>query len=131
MDNLARITLSGAEYPLKCDNFVLAQVQEKFGTLAAFEMALTGREIIKNSKGEPKKDSKGNTLYKKVEPSMDAMNFFLPLCVQEGLQIEAELENRPVEKITNKKIVMLCDMNPFALALELTKEFYRSMATKK
>ena len=42
MDKLTYIEVGKEKYPIKCDNLVLQQIQEEFGSVRLFEMALIG-----------------------------------------------------------------------------------------
>lgn len=121
MDDLSRITISDTSYPIKCDNYVLSKIQNEYETIGNFEALLTGKR-----RNEDKE--KGFDL---VEPNVDACNKFLYWCICEGLEIEADLQNKPAEIPTEKAIIRSIDINIYTLSLELTKEFYRSLNIKK
>ena len=84
MDKLTYIEVGKEKYPIKCDNLVLQQIQEEFGSVRLFEMALIGLAAEKNPDGTDKRDDKGQIILKHVEPSIKAINFGLPLMVNEG-----------------------------------------------
>lgn len=131
MEQLNKITLSGREYPIKCSNFVLAEIQAKYGELSKFEDLLSGRKAKYDDNGNRLRDEDGNAIFEKTDISMDAINFFLPLIINEGLEIEAIEKNKPAEIIDSKTIIRMIDVNPFTLSLELLMEFYRAFNIKK
>lgn len=131
MEELKTIKLSGKEYPIKCSNFVLAKIQEKYGDLSEFENKLAGRKYKYDNEGKKVRDEEGKIVYIDTEVSMEAINFFLPLIVNEGIEIDAIEKNKPAEVMDPKKIVRMIDSNPYNLALELLMEFYRAFNIKK
>ncbi|MBQ0112682.1 MAG: hypothetical protein KBT03_06100 [Bacteroidales bacterium] len=128
---MAKIKIKGKEYPLKCTCYVLAIIQDKYENLTDFEIELSGKKPFMEN-GEQKKDEKGNLLYKQGEPSMKAINFMLPLCVNEGIEIEAEelnTEAKPLkEKYINRNVEGL---SIYELSKMLCEEFYRAVIAKK
>lgn len=119
------ITLSGIELPFKMDNFVLEKIQDKFGSINNFELLLKG---IRN-----KKNDKGEEIYYKVEPSILVMNMVLPLMVLEGIDIEKIniLEKFGKEKITEKEIIRMIDIDFMELQSIITTEFNRCFRATK
>ena len=120
MKQLNYIELSGKKLPIRCSNYVLEQIQNKYKSLSKFEELLFGKEKIK-----------GKEDYKKVEVNVGAMNDFLVWCVKEGLELEAILKNKPAEEYTDKQIILMVDVPPFALQVELCKEFIQAFEIKK
>lgn len=127
---LNKIKLSGKEYPYKCDNFVLAEIQEAYGTISAFELKLSGRIPALDENGNQRRNDEGQLLYKKTEPSLKAVNFMLPLVIDEGLRIEAERRGKPAEDMDERSIVYQIDQ-PFEVADILLEELYKALAIKK
>ena len=105
MDKLTYIEVGKEKYPIKCDNLVLQQIQEEFGSVRLFEMELIGLAADKNPDGTDKRDDKGQLILKHVEPSIKAINFGLPLMVNEGLEIEAEQKNTDFKYLEDKEII--------------------------
>lgn len=131
MEKLNRIKIAGKEYPYKCSNIVLAQIQEKYGTLTEFINKIAGREPLLESDGTQKKNEDGLGLYKKTEPSLSAVNFLLPLVIMEGLEIEAEKKGKEAPELNVKALIRSIDLNPFEIAKLLEEEIYRAIAIKK
>ena len=128
---LNTVQLSGKEYPIKCSNYVLAQIQDEYGTISEFEKKLSGRIEMIDENGEPVTNEEGLRMYKKTEPSMKALNFALPLMVIEGTRIEAEKKKKDIPDMTPEEIIRKIDTNPFVLANTVLEEFYRALAIKK
>lgn len=131
MEKLKTIKIAGRVYPIKCSNFVLAQIQEKYGDLSTFEDKLAGRKPVYDNNGNKVRDDENKIVFERAEVSMDAINFFLPLVVNEGLEIEAIEKNKPAETIDPKALVRSIDCSPYKLAIELLVEFYRAFNIKK
>jgi hypothetical protein len=131
MEKLNRIKIAGKEYPYKCSNIVLAQIQEKYGTLTEFINKIAGREPLLDKDGTQKKNEDGLGLYKKTEPSLSAVNFLLPLVIMEGLEIEAEKKGKEAPELNVKALIRSIDLNPFEIAKLLEEEIYRAIAIKK
>ena len=66
-----------------------------------------------------------------VEPSVTAVKMILPAAVMEGLQIEADEHNKPMEDITEEYIIHNCNVAYMELCVMLQEEFGRCFATKK
>jgi len=128
---MTKILINGKEYPIKCTNYVLAIIQDKYENLNDFELELSGKEPALDSKGNQKKDKEGNLLYKNGEPSLNAINFMLPLCVNEGIEIEADELNKEAVLLKEKFIIRNVDVGFYALANILREEFYKAVIAKK
>ena len=73
---LKHIEFDGKSYPYKCTIGVLEKLQERYGTLKAFEMELK----FKNQDGNPKD--------MQVEVGIGALAFALEAMIAEGIEIE-------------------------------------------
>ncbi len=131
MDKLTYIEVGKEKYPIKCDNLVLQQIQEEFGSVRLFEMALIGLVADKNPDGTDKRDDKGQLILKHVEPSIKAINFGLPLMVNEGLEIEAEQKNTDFKYLEDKEIIRSIQLSYLKLSEIMHKELARCFETKK
>lgn len=131
MNKTKTLTLSGKKYPYRCSNSVLAEIQEEYGTLAEFERKLSGRKLLLDKNGEPRINEDGLKLYTKTEPSLKAVNFALPLMIEEGLQYEADQKRKEAPEVDAKTIIGEIDINPFELADMILEEFYGALAIKK
>lgn len=131
MDKLTYIEVGKEKYPIKCDNLVLQQIQEEFGSVRLFEMALLGLATEKNPDGTDKRDDKGQLILKHVEPSIKAINFGLPLMVNEGLEIEAEQKNTEFKYLEDKEVIRLIQVPYLKLSEIMHKELARCFETKK
>lgn len=131
MDKLTYIEVGKEKYPIKCDNLVLQQIQEEFGSVRLFEMELIGLATDKNPDGTDKRDDKGQLILKHVEPSIKAINFGLPLMVNEGLEIEAEQKNTDFKYLEDKEIIRSIQLSYLKLSEIMHKELARCFETKK
>lgn len=131
MDKLTYIEVGKEKYPIKCDNLVLQQIQEEFGSVRLFEMELIGLATDKNPDGTDKRDDKGQFILKHVEPSIKAINFGLPLMVNEGLEIEAEQKNTDFKYLEDKEIIRSIQLSYLKLSEIMHKELARCFETKK
>lgn len=114
MKELKYIELSGKQLPIRCSNFVLEQIQNKYKSLSAFE------DLIFGKKGD-----------ERVEVNIGALNDLLVWCVKDGLELEAILKNKPAEELTDKQIIFMIDKSPYTLQVELVNEFISAFAIKK
>ena len=76
---LSYITLSGVTLPMKLDNLVLQEVQQKYGSLTKFEMDLIGAVVTE--------DAEGKKSLKQAEPDVSVANFVLPRMIREGFAV--------------------------------------------
>lgn len=130
-DKLNRITLSGQSYPLKCDNFVLQELQKKYGTIQNFEKLLRGYTDLVDKNGKKILNEKGEQVRAKVEPDIEAMNYALALMVQEGLEIEADERKTEPLVLEEKNIIRMVDFSFFELSDFLLKEYARCFQQQK
>lgn len=114
MKELKYIELSGKQLPIRCSNFVLEQIQNKYKSLTVFE------DLIFGKKGD-----------ERVEVNIGALNDLLVWCVKDGLELEAILKNKPAEELTDKQIIFMIDKSPYTLQVELVNEFISAFAIKK
>lgn len=119
IEKLTYIQLGSEEYPIKCDLAVLEAIQNEYGSIHKFELKLVGRE--------PKEEKK----LVKVEPSIRAIRFVLPLMINEGIDIENMQTGKKRKHITESDLKVLCtDINVFDMANELHDEFIKCFETK-
>ena len=128
MERLNIVNIGGTDVPLKCDNYVLAQLQEKYKTLNNFEMKLLGLSIIEID-GKVQKDKDGKTMFLKGEPSVQAINDALPLMIEEGFAYAADL-GRKMEPINTKLFMRELNMDYRELSVLIHDEFTRAFSTK-
>lgn len=128
LDKLNIQKLGETEVPLKCDNYVLAMIQEEYETLNNFEMKLLGLSILEID-GKIQKDENGKTMFLKGEPSLKAIQFALPLMISEGLAYAKDL-NMQVPNINIKVFMKELIMDHNELASVIHNEFTSAFATK-
>lgn len=118
MRELHYIECSKRKLPIRCSNYVLEKIQKEYKDLKNFENILFSRI--------PKEDG----TYETTDINIEELNKFLYMCVYEGLQLEALLENKPCEQLTPRQVLVLVDISPYKLQLELIKEFSRAFEIK-
>ena len=131
MEQLRRIMIGEKTYPFKIDLNVLEIVQEKYGSVKAFERELLGWRYRKDEEGIQMYTTDGIPLIDIVEPSVAAVKMILPAAVMEGMQIEADEHNRPMEDITEDYIIHNCNIAYMELCVMLQEEFGRCFSAKK
>lgn len=131
MEKLRRIMIGEKTYPFKIDLNVLEMVQEKYGSVKVFERELFGWRYRKDEEGKQMYSSDGVPMIYIVEPAVTAVKMILPAAVMEGMQIEADEHNRPMEDITEEYIIHNCNVPYMDLCVMLQEEFSRCFAAKK
>lgn len=123
-EGLNHITLSGEEYPIRCDLLVLEKIQDEFGSISDFEAK------ILNWRYTGEKNEEGEWLRKSKLPNAHAVNFALPLMINEGIEIENETaeEKRPL--VGEKEIIRKVDMKLTEISAIIHDEFARCFRTK-
>ena len=120
-DKLSHITLSGVEYPLKCDLLVLERIQDEFGTIGKFEDEILNWKITKDGEEEKRE--------RKI-PSAHAVNFALPIMINEGIEIENEEKEEKRKTVNEKEILRKVDLSLFEIAGIIHAEFARCFKSK-
>lgn len=128
-EGLSYIELSGEKYPIKCDLLVLEAIQEKFGSIDAFENGIMIWEPKLDENGEPVIEDGKEVMQGRI-PDMKPLNEGLYLMVKEGEAIRAEEVGEPQREITKEKIIRKVDMSPRELARLIHDEFYRCFYIK-
>lgn len=129
-EELKKITLSGEEYPIKCDLVALENIQEEFGSISEFEEKLMPWTPKLDENGKEVKAKNGNTVYMGRIPDIKAVNTALYYMAREGEEIAAEREKRKPRPMSREKLVRKVDLAPVDLADQLHKEFMRCMNVK-
>lgn len=131
MGNMTRIVLNGNSYPIKMDLNVLEHIQNKYGTIDAFELELLGLKFQKDKEGKQIYKPDGEPLMYLTEPSIRALKTALPLMINEGLAIEADEQNRSWKEVSDKEIFRECNIDFHWLAKIIHQEFKRCFEIKK
>lgn len=119
---MTEIELSGKRYPICMDLNVLADLQEKYGSIAEFEHRLRG--LVKSNDGKGWVEGK--------EPSAKVIAYVLPLMINEALEIQADADhNYPVNRVSKIRIINEVDKSPRELTRIITEELAYAMAVKK
>ena len=129
-DKLKYITLSGKEFPYKCDILVLEKIQDEYPDLADFENKLTGFVPSRDEEGKIKRNEDGYMIGTTTIPDIKTVNKALCWMVREGLEIEADDKGLPIEKISDKEILRKVDISPNQLGGLLREEFARCITRK-
>ncbi len=138
-EDLNKIKLGEKQYPIKCDIAILEKIQEKYGSIEAFEENIltwekaldkNGKEIIEKKADENGEVSEKPKIKGKM-PRIKYVNDFLFWVVQEGEMISADNEKREAKKYTRDQVVRLATNRKIMdLARELHDEFYRCLTSK-
>lgn len=120
------ITLSGTEYPIRCDMLVLEKIQEEFGDVSDFENKLLGFTPSRNEDGTVKKDDQGRQVGISGIPDIKALNLAVYWMINEGLEIEGQKK----ELLTKEEAVRRVDISPKELSEFLHEEFMRCFLRK-
>lgn len=119
---MTEIELSGKRYPICMDLNVLAELQDKYGSIAEFERRLRG--LVKAKGGSGWVEGK--------EPSAKVIAYTLPLMINEALEIQADADQAyPVNRVSRIQIINDVDKSPRELAEIITQELACAMAVKK
>ena len=128
-DTFTKVEIAGDEHPIKCNIEVLAALQEKFGTLNAFERSILGLKELKDETGAPQKDEDGNILFEVGEPSYQSIMTALPIMLKAGYDDAVEqgdVEERP----DLRKAIRDADFDHIATATAIHDEFVRCYKRK-
>lgn len=123
---LKHITLSGKEYPIKCDMVVLEKIQDEFGDLSEFENLLSGFRPILNEDGTKKRNEEGFLVGRYGIPGIKELNTTLCWMINEGIIIEESQE--PL--LSKEQAARLVDIRPEDLGKALHEEFMRCFERK-
>lgn len=116
---VSSIELSGHIFPMKMDNLVLQQIQEQYGTLHMFELALLG--MVERTGEDGKQE-----LIKLPEVSVEPVNFALPKMILEGLAI-----TNSEEKYTEEELIRAIDKPPVVMSLLMHQELGKALKVKE
>ena len=117
LKELSYIKLSGETLPMKMDNLVLQEIQQKYGTLMNFEIKLVGAEAVT--------DEDGKVTLKQSEPDIGTANFVLPKMIREGFAVLDEECT-----YSDEEIVRMIDLNPYVMADTIHAEYRKCMQVK-
>lgn len=124
MQELTKIKIAGQEYPIKLDINVLGEIQEKCGSIYQFEREILGIKVEYDEQGNIKK-------IEDSEPSIKAIKMVLPLMINEGMKITADLENKEFTPVEAEQIYRECDISFKTLAKIIHTEFKKCFVVKK
>ena len=114
LKELSYITLSGCTLPMKMDNIVLQEAQQKYGSLAKFEMNLIGAVVDT--------DEEGKKTLRQIEPDVSVINFVLPKMIREGYAVLEEECS-----YTDADIIRMIDKNIYVMADTVHEEYRKAM----
>lgn len=130
-EDLHTITLSGREYPIKCDLVVLEKIQSEFGSIEKFEFGImTGLPVLDANKNPVIDEETGKEKVKGKFPNITMVNKALFWMISEGEEIAAQKAGRKAEIIKEVDILRAADMTPSDLANAIHDEFYRCLVGK-
>ena len=123
MEKLKILIVGDKKYPIKMNNYVLEAIQEEYGTVNEFEKKLVGIVDIEKEDGEIVK--------KRVEPSIKAINFVLPLIVKEGMRLDSYNKQEDPDNIDDYEIVGKINVSFWELSKIIHEEMNRCFQSKK
>lgn len=131
MRKMARIKIGQNDYPMKMDLNVLEYIQEEYGSINQFERDILGIELVKDEDGKQIYTKAGDCQMRIVEPSVKAIKAALPMMINEGLAIEADIKGERYVPVSEQEIFRSCQI-PFGdLADMIHEEFAKCFETKK
>ena len=131
MKKMSRIQIGEKNYPMKMDLNVLEHIQEEYGSINQFERDILGIELVKDENGKQLYTNAGDCQMRIVEPSVKAIKAVLPMMINEGLAIEADIRGGRYVPVSEQEIFRSCQI-PFGdLADIIHEEFARCFETKK
>lgn len=123
METLNTITLKDNVYYIKFNNYVLEEVQERFGSIYEFELKLLGKKKIVN-------EDKTITI-EDVEPSVKVINFTITRMIREGERIHSKETGEKRKLLFEEDIIDAINLTPKEMAIVIHAEFVRCFETKK
>lgn len=124
------ITLSGEEFPIKCDLVVLEKIQDVYGSIITFEKQIYTFVPKLDDQGDIVTDEDGMMIGNVVTPaSITALFNALRWMVDEGCEILKDL-GEPVPEYTPEKLKRMVDMPPYQLSEIVHAEFTRCFERK-
>ncbi len=131
MRKMAEIRIGKKDYPMKMDLNVLEHIQEEYGSINQFERDILGIEYVKDENGKQLYTKDGDCRMRIVEPSVKAIKAVLPMMINEGLAIEADIRGGEYVPVSEQEIFRECQIPFEDLADMIHKEFARCFETKK
>lgn len=131
MDKLTMIDLGGHKYPLLCDLNVLETIQNEFGSINEFELALLGVEYMRDADGKQMYLEDGTPRVMSKEPSIKAIKIALVEMINEGIAYQAYKEGKSWDMLEDLDIVSDCHIPFNELSTILHAEYKRCFETKK
>lgn len=124
------LTLSGVDFPIKCDLVVLEKIQDTYGSITEFENMIYRFIPELDEDGNFVKNSEDTIMGRVVTPA-DLKPLFNALLwmVEEGCEIAKERGDE-VPEYTPEKLKRMVDMPPYQLSEELHEEFTRAFERK-
>ena len=131
MEKLKTIQIGNENYPILCDLNVLDTLQNEFGSVHDFELALMGVKYIKDKDGRQIYTEDGEPQIEVVEPSIKAIKIALVEMVNEGIAYKAYCENKSWDMLEDFEILVNCQIPFSELSNILHEEYKRCFETKK
>ena len=94
------------------------------------ETAYFNAELNTDEEGKVKRNENGLIPGHYEMPNIKALNDGLYWMVSAGMEIEAEMEQKPLKKMDRKQLLRKVDLNPYELGKLLHKEFARCFERK-
>lgn len=128
--DVPKVRLSGEEFPIYCDLYVLEQIQDRMD-INDFERAIIGAKIVRDDNGDPVYEEDGRIRMVFGGYDINALIMGLTLMINEGLLIESEQEETEYDPVDEKYIKRIVDMRLMELSNLVHKAFGRCLNSKK
>lgn len=127
---LNTIEIAGESYPIYCDLYVLEQIQERM-SLNQFERDLIGAVPEKDNNGKIKRKEDGTIKLVFDEYKIKSIMMALTLMINEGINIENEVNGKELEPVNEKYIMRVWQGSLAEVSKILHDEFNRCFEVKK
>lgn len=118
------VTLSGQVLPIRCDLYVLEQIQERYENLEDFEYRLMGFVPSRDEFGDVIINEKGNTEGRFTTPDIKVLGDALHMMVNEALEYAG------AETMGEKKLKQMVDIPVSELSRKLHDEYLNCFKRK-
>lgn len=131
MRKMEEIWIGDCVYPMIMDLNVLEHIQEEYGTIGVWELELKGWHFKRDEDGNQLYNKNGSPVMYRTEPSVRAIRTVLPLMINEGLAVKAQMQGNTYDEIPDMQILSECEIDYRELAAIIMKEFGRCFSAKK
>lgn len=128
---LSRLKIGNSDLPFRIDYNVLEILEDEYGTVERFQMALIGFRWKRGEDGAFIKDDEGRPVPEVTTPSIKALKLALTAMVNEGLKAEAYEQKKEYIPMDPDAIIMECEIDRNYLTELIAEELERCQRVKK